>query len=50
MNWAADKHHDESGLHEGVDRWWERLTAGDPDPETMHAIEERRAIHRQHKA
>lgn len=50
MTWAADKKPDESGLVEGVDRWWERLTAGDPDTETMHAIEARRAVHRQRKA
>ncbi|MCS3893478.1 hypothetical protein M2171_002611 [Bradyrhizobium japonicum USDA 38] len=50
MTWAADKKPDESGLIEGADRWWERLTAGDPDTETMHAIEARRAVHRQHKA
>ena len=50
MTWAADKKPDESGLVEGIDRWWERLTPGDPDTETMHAIEERRAIHRQRKA
>lgn len=50
MTWAADKHPDASGLVEGVDRWWERVTAGDPDAMTMHAIEERRKIHRQQKA
>jgi hypothetical protein len=50
MNWAADKHPDASGLREDVDRWWDRLSAGDPDTETMHAIEERRALHRQRKA
>ncbi|WP_027568249.1 hypothetical protein [Bradyrhizobium sp. URHA0013] len=50
MTWAADKKPDESGLVEGVDRWWERLTAGDPDTDTMHAIEERRRVHRQRKA
>lgn len=50
MTWAADKHPDASGLIEGVDRWWERLTAGDPDPEQMHAIEARRAQHRERKA
>lgn len=42
MNWAADKHPDESGLTENVDRWWEHLSAGDPDAETMQAIETRR--------
>lgn len=50
MTWAADKHPDASGLVESVDRWWERLTPGDPDTETMHAIEERRRVHRQRKA
>ncbi|MBP1294315.1 hypothetical protein [Bradyrhizobium elkanii] len=50
MNWAADKHPDASGLHEGVDRWWDHLSAGDPDTGTMHAIEERRRVHRQRKA
>lgn len=50
MTWAADKHPDESGLTEDVARWWERVTAGDPDAETMHAIEERRRVHRVNKA
>lgn len=50
LTWAADTHPDESGLTESVDRWWERLTAGDPDADTMHAIEKRRAQHRAHKA
>lgn len=50
LTWAADTHPDESGLTEDIDRWWERLTAGDPDPTTMHAIEKRRAQHRAHKA
>lgn len=50
MTWAADKRPDESGLTEGVDRWWERLSAGDPDEDTMHAIEARRRVHRQRKA
>lgn len=49
LTWAADKHPDESGLTEDVDRWWEHLTAGDPDPETMRAITIRRATHRQQK-
>ncbi|GLH79776.1 hypothetical protein SSBR45G_46850 [Bradyrhizobium sp. SSBR45G] len=50
LGWAADKHPDESGLTEGVDRWWDRLSAGDPDPATMREIETRRAQHRQNKA
>jgi hypothetical protein len=50
MTWAADAHPDESGLNEDVDRWWENLTAGEPDVDTMYAIEARRRVHRQHKA
>lgn len=50
LTWAADTHPDESGLVEGVERWWERLTAGDPDPDTMRAIEKRREENLQNKA
>ncbi len=50
MTWAANKKRVKSGLGVGTDRWWEHLDGGDPDPETMHAIEERRAVHRQRKA
>lgn len=45
MSWAADKKADASGLTEHVDRWWEHLNPGDPDAETMRAIELRRAQH-----
>ena len=50
MSWAADTHPDQSGLHEGVDRWWERLTAGEPSAEQMREMEARRNAHRQAKA
>ena len=50
LSWAANEHPDESGLTEKVDRWWEHLKAGSPDPETQKAIETRRAVHRQRKA
>lgn len=50
MTWAADKHPDVSGLSDGSDRWWERLSAGEPDADTMHEIEERRQVHLQRKA
>jgi hypothetical protein len=50
MTWAADHKPDESGLIEGVDRWWDRLTAGEPSADQMKAIEERRKVHRQRKA
>jgi hypothetical protein len=49
MTWAADKRADASGLTEHVDRWWDHLAAGDPDPETMRAIEARRAQHLRRK-
>ncbi|MBR0914659.1 hypothetical protein [Bradyrhizobium japonicum] len=49
MSWAADKHPDESGLTEDVDRWWERLTAGEPRPEEMAEITARQALHRDRK-
>jgi hypothetical protein len=42
MTWAADKHPDDSGLAD-VAEWWEKLSAGDPDPVEMRAIEARRA-------
>jgi hypothetical protein len=42
MSWAADKHPDDSGLAD-VPPWWEKLSAGDPDPTEMQAIESRRA-------
>lgn len=50
MTWAANKKRVRSGLVVGTNRWWEHLDGGDPDTETMHAIEARRAIHRQRKA
>jgi hypothetical protein len=50
MTWAANKRRVKSGLLAGMDRWWERLEAEDPDEETMQAIETRRAVHRQNKA
>lgn len=50
MTWAANKRRVKSGLLPGMDRWWERLEAGEPDEETMEAIEARRAVHRQRKA
>ncbi|MCK1442786.1 hypothetical protein IVB43_10330 [Bradyrhizobium sp. 48] len=50
MTWAADNKPDESGLTEDIDRWWERLTAGDPTPEQMIAIEGRRETLRIRKA
>lgn len=43
MTWAADNHPDKSGLVEGADRWWERLTAGEPDDEEMAIITARQA-------
>ena len=49
MTWAAEKHADASGLTEHVDRWWDHLAAGDPDPATMRAIEARRALHLRRK-
>jgi hypothetical protein len=42
MSWAADRHPDASGLAD-VTEWWEKLSAGDPGPEEMQAIEARRA-------
>ncbi|MBN9602087.1 MAG: hypothetical protein J0G33_04070 [Afipia felis] len=50
LTWAADKRADDSGLTEHVDRWWDHLTAGDPDPEQMRSIEARRARHRERKS
>lgn len=50
MTWAANKKRVRSGLVVGTTRWWEHLDGGDPDPETMEAIEERRKIHRKRKA
>lgn len=49
MTWAADTHPDESGLVESLPRWWERLTAGDPDVDTATKIAERQALHRRRK-
>jgi len=49
MSWAADKHPDNSGLA-NVLPWWEKLTAGDPGPEEMAAIEGRRIALLQAKA
>lgn len=49
MSWAADEHPDESGLTEDVDRWWERLTAGELRPEDMAEITARQALHRDRK-
>jgi hypothetical protein len=42
MTWAQSKHPDDSGLAD-VQPWWEKLSAGDPDPAEMQAIESRRA-------
>lgn len=50
LSWAADKHPDDSGLVESVDRWWEHLSAGDPDAATMRQITTRRAAHLANKA
>jgi hypothetical protein len=41
MTWAAGNKPDESGLTEDVDRWWERLNAGEPADKEMVAIEQR---------
>jgi hypothetical protein len=49
MTWGADKKADASGLTEDVARWWDHLAAGDPDAETMKAIEARRAQHLRNK-
>jgi hypothetical protein len=49
MTWAADKKADASGLTEDVARWWDHLSAGDPDAATMTAIEARRAQHLRRK-
>ncbi|MDO9439768.1 MAG: hypothetical protein Q7T73_02650 [Beijerinckiaceae bacterium] len=49
LSWAADKFPDDSGLTENVDRWWEHLSAGDPDAATMRKITTRRAAHLAHK-
>ncbi|MGY3356439.1 hypothetical protein ACVWZK_003102 [Bradyrhizobium sp. GM0.4] len=50
LTWAQDKRAGDSGLAEDIAPWWHKLSAGDPDPEQMHAIETRRARHRQRKA
>jgi hypothetical protein len=42
MTFAVDRHPDKSGLGD-VLPWWEKLSAGDPDPKEMKAIEARRA-------
>jgi hypothetical protein len=42
MTFAVDRHPDKSGLGDLLP-WWEKLSAGDPDPKEMKAIEARRA-------
>ncbi|MCS3727238.1 hypothetical protein [Bradyrhizobium betae] len=44
MVWAAKKHPFQSGLKDGRDRWWERLTVADPSADEQKAIKARRKL------
>lgn len=50
LTWAADKRSEDSGLVGENGGWWEKLSAGDPEPKEMVAIEQRRALLLQRKA
>ncbi|WP_063994953.1 hypothetical protein [Bradyrhizobium sp.] len=44
LTWAASKKRSASGLTADTPRWWNDLSAGDPDEDTMDAMEARREI------